>query len=87
MLANTYMSLSVEMDNLQKLVRDQVEIPQFSNMYQRLSDLTKLNSELILHQGHLINDRLNSEFKYQREQGRTSFQEAHLLVQGSEAKF
>ena len=60
MLASSYMSLSVELDNLQRLCRDQVEIPQFSNMYQRVSDLVKLNSELILHQGHLINDRLNS---------------------------
>ena len=49
MLASSYMSLSVELDNLQRLCRDQVEIPQFSNMYQRVSDLVKLNSELILH--------------------------------------
>lgn len=35
----------------------------------------------------MVNDALNAQFKYQREQGRTSFQEAFLLVQGSEFKF
>ena len=35
----------------------------------------------------MVNDALNSQFKYQREQGRTSFEEAYSLVQGSEFKF
>lgn len=35
----------------------------------------------------MVNDALNAQFKYQREQGRTSFQEAWLLVQGSHAKY
>lgn len=52
-----------------------------------MSDLVRMTGELIVHQGSMVNDRLNAQFKYQREQGRTSFQEAYLLVQGCEAKF
>ena len=33
-----------------------------------------------------MNDTLNGQFKYQREQGRTSFEEAYLLVQGAQFK-
>ena len=46
-----------------------------------------MTGELSIHQGFMVNDALNAQFKYQREQGRTSFQEAYLLVQGSEFKF
>ena len=46
-----------------------------------------MTGELSIHQGFMVNDALNSQFKYQREHGRTSFQEAFLLVQGSEFKF
>jgi hypothetical protein len=35
----------------------------------------------------MVNDSLNSHFKYQREQGRTSFQEAYLLVQATEFRY
>ena len=35
----------------------------------------------------MVNDALNSQFKYQREQGRTSFEEAYALVMGSEFKY
>lgn len=35
----------------------------------------------------MVNDTLNAQFKYQREQGRTSFVEAYLLTEGAEAKF
>ena len=86
-LSHTYFGLSTELDNLQKLVLKKTEIPQFSNLYQRISDLVRMTGELSIHQGFMVNDSLNSQFKYQREQGRTSFQEAFLLVQGSEFKF
>lgn len=86
-LAHTYFGLSTELDNLQKLVLKKTEIPQFSNLYQRISDLVRMTGELSIHQGFMVNDALNAQFKYQREQGRTSFQEAFLLVQGSEFKF
>ena len=46
-----------------------------------------MTGELAVHQGFMINDSLNTQFKYQREQGRTSFQEAYLLVLGSEQKY
>lgn len=46
-----------------------------------------MTGELSVHQGFMINDSLNSQFKYQREQGRTSFMEAHLLVLGSDFKY
>ena len=49
--------------------------------------MVRSTGDLIVHQGYLVNDTLNAQFKYQREQGRTSFQEAYLLVQGSEAKW
>ena len=47
----------------------------------------RMTGELTVHQGFMVNDALNSQFKYQREQGRTSFQEAFLLVQGAEYKY
>ena len=47
----------------------------------------RLSGELALHQGYMVNDSLNGQFKYQREQGRTSFQEAFLLVQGADFKY
>jgi len=86
-LAKHYFKLSVELDALQRLVLQRTEIPQFSNLYQRMSDLVHINGELALHQGFMINDSLNSHFKYQREQGRISFQEAYLLVEGAQFKF
>lgn len=86
-LAHQYFGLSTELDNLQKLILKKTEIPQFSNLYQRISDLVRMTGELSIHQGFMVNDALNAQFKYQREQGRTSFQEAFLLVQGSEFKF
>ena len=52
-----------------------------------MSDLVRMTGELAVHQGFMINDSLNTQFKYQREQGRTSFQEAYLLVLGSEQKY
>jgi len=53
------MSLSTELDNLQNIVRKKTEIPQFSNLYQRMSDLIRMSGELALHQGYMINDTLN----------------------------
>lgn len=52
-----------------------------------MSDLVRMTGELVVHQGYMVNDKLNSQFKYQREQGRTSFREAFLLVVGCEQKF
>lgn len=86
-LAHEYFGLSTELDNLQKLILAKTEIPQFANLYQRMSDLVRMTGELAVHQGFMINDSLNTQFKYQREQGRTSFQEAYLLVLGSEQKY
>ena len=43
-----------------------------------------MTGELAVHQGFMVNDSLNGQFKYQREQGRTSFEEAFRLVQASE---
>ena len=86
-LATAYFALSSELDILQKLILQKVEIPQYANLYQRMSDLVRGTGELVIHQGYMVNDKLNAQFKYQREQGRTSFQEAFLLVQGCEAKF
>lgn len=59
--------LSTELDNLQDLIRKKTEIPQFSNLYQRMSDLMRMAGELALHQGYMVNDSLNAQFKYQRE--------------------
>jgi len=86
-LAHEYFGLSTELDNLQKAVLQKTEIPQFANLYQRISDLVKMTGELSVHQGYMINHTLNCQFKYQREQGRTSFQEAFLLTQGAELKY
>lgn len=85
-MAKHYFKLSTELDNLFRLSK-YTEIPQYANLYQRMSDLVHMTGELTIHQGFMINDTLNSHFKYQREQGRTSFAEAQLLVQGSEFKF
>jgi len=63
-LAQQYFGLSAELDNLQKLVLNKAEIPQFSNMYRRMSDLMRITGEMTLHQGHMVNDCLNSQFKY-----------------------
>jgi len=49
-------------------------------MYSNISEIMNLHGEASLHQGFLINDALNAQFKYQREQARTSFKEAHALV-------
>ena len=77
----------MELDNLQKIVMDKTDIVQYGNLYQRMSDLVKMTGELSLHQGFMVNDTLNTQFKYQREQGRTSFLEAYLLVTGAEQKY
>ena len=86
-MAKAYFKLSTELDYLQKLIAHNTEIPQYSNLYQRMSDLLHMTGELVVHQGFMINDTLNAQFKYQREQGRTSFEEANQLVQGAEFKF
>lgn len=78
-MAKHYFKLATELDNLQKLSK-YTEIPQYANLYQRMSDLIHMTGELTVHQGYMINDALNAHFKYQREQGRTSFAEAMLLV-------
>ena len=52
-----------------------------------MSDLMRLTGELSVHQGFMINDTLNSQYKYQREQARTSFTEAFNLVQSTEFKY
>ena len=66
-LAHCYFSLATELDNLQKIVLQKTEIPQFSNLYQRVSDLVRQTGDLVVHQGYMVNDTLNSQFKYQRE--------------------
>jgi hypothetical protein len=86
-LATAYFGLSSELDNLQKLVGERTDVVQYANLYQRMSDLVKMTGELAMHQGYLVNDTLNTQFKYQREQGRTSFQEAFMLVALSEQKW
>lgn len=48
-LAHQYFGLSTELDNLQKLVLKKTEIPQFSNLYQRISDLVRMTGELSIH--------------------------------------
>lgn len=63
-LSHQYFGLSTELDNLQKLVLAKTEIPQFSNLYQRMSDLVRMTGELAVHQGYMINDSLNTQFKY-----------------------
>ncbi len=59
-LAHQYFSLSTELDNLQKLILAKTEIPQFANLYQRMSDLVRMTGELSVHQGYMINDTLNT---------------------------
>lgn len=86
-MAKHYFKLSTELDNLNKLCLQRVEIPQFSNLYQRMSDIMQMTGELTVHQGFMINDKLNSQFKYQRNQGSTTFAEGHALVVGSDARF
>ena len=66
-MAAEYFALSTELDNLQKIILANAEIPQFSNLYQRVSDLLRLTGELTVHQGFMVNDTLNAQFKYQRE--------------------
>mmetsp|Transcript_5068 Transcript_5068/g.7650 ORF Transcript_5068/g.7650 Transcript_5068/m.7650 type:complete len:125 (+) Transcript_5068:1005-1379(+) len=86
-LAHDYFALQAELTNLQELVMNKTDIVQFGNLYQRMSDLVRMTGEMIVHQGYMVNDTLNAQFKYQREQGRTSFSEAFLLVLGSEQKY
>lgn len=52
-----------------------------------MSDLVRMTGELAVHQGFMVNDTLNSQFKYQREQGRTSFQEGFVLVKHAEFRY
>ena len=59
-LAHEYMGLSTELDNLQKHVLLHTEIPQYSNLYQRVSDLMRMTGELTIHQGYMVNDTLNA---------------------------
>ena len=87
MVAHDYFALSTELENLQKLVMEKTDIVQFANLYQRMSDLVRMTGELAVHQGFMVNDTLNQQFKYQREQGRTSFLEGYLLVAGSDQKY
>lgn len=72
-LAHAYFGLSTELDNLQKLILTKTEIPQFSSLYERIGELVRMQGEVSIHQGFMVNDALNGQFKYQREQGRTSF--------------
>jgi len=46
-----------------------------------------MTGELAVHQGFMVNDSLNSQFKYQREQGRTSFEEAFQTVKNAEYRY
>lgn len=48
-LAYTYFGLSTELDNLRKLVLAKTEIPQFSNLYERISDLVRMTGEVSIH--------------------------------------
>ena len=66
-LAYQYFGLSTELDNLKKLVLQKTEIPQFRNLYQRISDLVRMTGELSIHQGFMVIDALNAQFKYQSE--------------------
>lgn len=59
-MAKHYFKLSTELDNLQKLVLQKTEIPQYSNLYQRMSDLVHQTGELTIHQGFMINDKINA---------------------------
>lgn len=85
-LANEYFALCSELKHLGQLVSGQSEIPQFQSLYQKASDLMHQMGDLSLHQGFLVNDSLNSQFKYQREQGKTSFKEAYALVKNLEQR-
>ena len=49
LLASQYFMLSTELDNLQKLVLAKTEIPQFSNLYQRMSELVRKTGDLAIH--------------------------------------
>lgn len=48
-LASQYFGLSSELDNLQKLALKSTDIPQFSGLYQKMSDLLKMTGELSVH--------------------------------------
>lgn len=47
-MAKHYFKLATELDNLQKLSK-YTEIPQYSNLYQRMSDLIHMTGELTVH--------------------------------------
>jgi hypothetical protein len=55
-------------------------------MYQKLSGLINMMGEMNLHQGYLINNSLNIQTKYQREQAKTSFKEAYALVKSLDSR-
>ena len=55
-LAHSYFGLSTELDNLQKLILTKTEIPQFSSLYERISELMRMQGELAIHQGFMVND-------------------------------
>ena len=48
-LANEFFGLSTELDHLQKMIEQKVDIPQFSNLYQKMSDLMHMQGEMSLH--------------------------------------
>lgn len=52
-----------------------------------MSDLMHMTANLTIHQGFMINYKLNSQFKFQREQGRTSFEEASEMIKEVEERF
>lgn len=47
-MAKHYFKLSTELDNLFRLSK-YTEIPQYANLYQRMSDLVHMTGELTIH--------------------------------------
>jgi hypothetical protein len=64
----------------------QTEIPQIQQLYDRLSHLVLRNGDYVLQSGELLNNQLNSWFKYHREES-IALREAQSLQEESRMKF
>ena len=62
------------------------EIPQISQMYDRLSTQVLRNGDFILQSGEVLNNQLNSMFKYHREEA-VSLREAQSLQHEARRKY
>jgi hypothetical protein len=66
-LADEFYGVAAEIQRFAVLLR-QTDIPQIQQLYDRLAQQVLRNGDYILQSGEVLNNQLNSWFKYHREE-------------------